>query len=119
MSEHPGGEQSIAETQRLAASAYLLLTTYRKDGRAVPPAVWASTDGTRLYVWTQADAGKVKRVRNRGHVQVAPCDARGALQGRRVVAQPPEKLRAFSRVLVAERRRRSLDREFVKPAENP
>jgi PPOX class probable F420-dependent enzyme len=81
MSEHPGGPQSIAETQRLAASTYLALTTYRKDGTAVPTPVWASTDGTRLFVWTQADSGKVKRVRNRGHVQVAPCDARGALQG--------------------------------------
>jgi uncharacterized protein len=81
MTEHPGGAQSIAETQRLAASTYLSLTTYRKDGTAVPTPVWASTDGTRLYVWTQSDAGKVKRVRNRGHVQVAPCDARGSLQG--------------------------------------
>lgn len=81
MTEHPGGAQSIAETQRLAASAYLALTTYRTDGTAVATPVWASTDGTRLYVWTQADSGKVKRVRNRGHVQVAPCDARGALQG--------------------------------------
>ncbi len=97
MTEHPGGEQSLAETERLAASTYLALTTYKKDGTAVVTPVWASTDGTRLYVWTQADAGKVKRVRNRGHVQVAPCDARGALQGAPVdasarVADSPQDL---------------------------
>lgn len=81
MTEHPGGPESMAETHRLGACTYLALTTYRKDGTAVVTPVWASTDGSRLFVWTLADAGKVKRVRNRGHVQVAPCDARGALQG--------------------------------------
>jgi PPOX class probable F420-dependent enzyme len=85
-SAHPGGEQSIAETQRLAAGPYVSLVTYKKDGTAVATPVWASTDGVRLYVWTTASAGKVKRIRNRGHVRVAPCDARGQLQGEPVDA---------------------------------
>lgn len=83
-SAHPGGEQSLAETQRLAAGQYVSLVTYRKDGTAVATPVWVSTDGARLFVWTAASAGKVTRVRNRGHVRVAPCDARGALQGEAV-----------------------------------
>lgn len=83
---HPGGEQSIAETKRLAAGPYVSLVTYKKDGTAVATPVWASSDGVRLYVWTTANAGKVKRVRNRGHVRVAPCDARGTLQGEPVDA---------------------------------
>jgi PPOX class probable F420-dependent enzyme len=79
--EHPGGEQSLAETRRLGHSTYVSLTTYRKDGTGVATPVWVVTDGERLYVWTEATAGKIKRVRNRGHVRVAPCDARGGLQG--------------------------------------
>ena len=72
---------SDPEIDRLAAGQYVSLLTYRKDGTAVPTPVWVSRDGDKLLVWTQADSGKVKRIRNRGHVMVAPCDARGALQG--------------------------------------
>lgn len=72
---------SNAEVERLAAGQYVSLVTYKKDGTAVATPVWVSRDGGRLYAWTQADAGKVKRIRNRGHVQVAPCDQRGRLQG--------------------------------------
>jgi len=69
------------ELERLAASPYLLLTTFRKDGTAVPTPVWVSSDGARLYVWTEATSGKVKRIRNRGHVLLAPSDGRGVPQG--------------------------------------
>jgi PPOX class probable F420-dependent enzyme len=75
-----------AEIERLAAGSYVALTTYRKDGRAVPTPVWVSSDGHKLFVLTEADSGKVKRIRNRGHVMVAPCDMRGAPQGAAVDA---------------------------------
>ncbi|MGY0500258.1 PPOX class F420-dependent oxidoreductase [Nocardia sp. FBN12] len=61
----------------LAAGKYLLLTTFRRDGRAVPTPVWVMRDGRTLAVWSAADAGKVKRIRNGGRVTVAPCDWRG------------------------------------------
>lgn len=77
---------SNPEIDRLAAGQYVSLVTYRKDGTAVPTPVWVSRDGDKLYVWTQADSGKVKRIRNRGHIMVAPCDARGRLQGEPVDA---------------------------------
>ncbi|MEU8180350.1 PPOX class F420-dependent oxidoreductase [Micromonospora sp. NPDC049044] len=66
---------------RLSAEKYLLLTTFRKDGRAVPTPVWAVRDGEALAVWTRADSGKVKRIRNNGQVTVAPCDIRGRPHG--------------------------------------
>jgi hypothetical protein len=66
---------------RLAAEKYVLLTTFRKDGRAVPTPVWAVRDGDALAVWTVADSGKVKRVRRSGEVTVAPCDVRGKASG--------------------------------------
>ncbi|SCL23678.1 hypothetical protein GA0070616_2771 [Micromonospora nigra] len=66
---------------RLAAEKYVLLTTFRKDGRAVPTPVWAVRDGDALAVWTVADSGKVKRIRRSGEVTVAPCDVRGRPHG--------------------------------------
>ena len=72
------GESAL---DRLGAGKYLLVTTYRKDGRTVPTPVWTARDGDALVVWTVADSGKVKRIRNRGDVLVAPCDARGNRRG--------------------------------------
>ncbi|MER7455438.1 PPOX class F420-dependent oxidoreductase [Micromonospora sp. NPDC126480] len=66
---------------RLAAEKYILLTTFRKDGRAVATPVWAVRDGDALAVWTVADSGKVKRIRRSGDVTVAPCDVRGRPHG--------------------------------------
>lgn len=60
---------------------FLLLTTFRKTGVSVPTPVWFAQEGERLYVMTNPDAGKVKRIRNNAQVEVAPCDARGAVLG--------------------------------------
>ncbi len=69
------------EIERLGVGAYVSLTTYRQDGSAVATPVWLSSDGEQLFVWTEARSGKVKRLRNDPRVLLAPCDARGALQG--------------------------------------
>ncbi|WP_434742391.1 PPOX class F420-dependent oxidoreductase [Micromonospora sp. SH-82] len=66
---------------RLSAEKYVLVTTFRKDGRAVPTPVWGVRDGDALAVWSAADAGKVKRIRRSGEVTVAPCDVRGRPHG--------------------------------------
>jgi hypothetical protein len=71
----------VDDIARLAAGAYLLVTTYRRDGRAVPTPVWAAQDGDSLLVWSAADAGKVKRIRRDGAVTLAPCTVRGAPTG--------------------------------------
>ncbi|HEX3787709.1 MAG TPA: PPOX class F420-dependent oxidoreductase [Pseudonocardiaceae bacterium] len=70
-----------AELDRLGAEKYILLTTFRKDGRAVPTPVWAAQDGERLVVWTAMDTGKVKRIRRDGTVEIVPCDRRGKPSG--------------------------------------
>ncbi|MEU2612305.1 PPOX class F420-dependent oxidoreductase [Micromonospora sp. NPDC007271] len=74
----------MTDLDRLAAEKYVLLTTFRKDGRAVPTPVWAVRDGEALAVWTAADTGKVKRIRRDGRVTVAPCDVRGRPHGEAV-----------------------------------
>lgn len=71
----------------LARSPYVLLTTFRKDGRAVATPVWAApSDDGRLLVWTAPDAGKVKRIRRSSRVTLVPCSVRGVPIGREIPA---------------------------------
>lgn len=67
--------------ETLAASRYLSLGTFRRDGTVVRTPVWLVRDGDRLLVTTQGPSGKVKRIRARADVLLAPCDARGRLKG--------------------------------------
>ncbi len=68
-------------TAKLEKEQFVSLTTFRKDGRSVPTAVWFGMDGDRLYVYTLGSSGKVKRIRRNGHVTVAPCDRSGKVTG--------------------------------------
>lgn len=72
-----------AELDDLVAGNYLLLTTFRKDGRGVPTAVWFANDGDGddLLVWTVTASGKVKRIRRDGAVTITACDVRGRPRG--------------------------------------
>ncbi len=57
---------------------YALLVTYRRSGEPIPTPVWFGLDGdSRLYVRSDAAAGKVKRLRADPRVLVGPSDARG------------------------------------------
>jgi hypothetical protein len=69
------------DIDRLGAEKYVLLTTFRKDGRAVPTPVWAVRDGSELIVYSAPDAGKVKRIRRDGAVRIGPCTVRGTPTG--------------------------------------
>jgi hypothetical protein len=57
------------------------LVTYRQDGTPVPTPVWFAQVEDRLYVMTQADTGKVRRIRHNAQVEVGPCTAQGELTG--------------------------------------
>lgn len=61
----------------ISAASYVLLTTFTKDGRAKPSAVWAAREGDELLVWTVTDSWKVRRIRNTPRVTLAVCDRRG------------------------------------------
>lgn len=71
----------------LGVGQYALVTTYRKDGRAVPTAVWVVRDDDALAIWTVTDSGKVKRIRRSSKVLVGPCDLRGRPTGDQVPAE--------------------------------
>jgi PPOX class probable F420-dependent enzyme len=80
----------------LSEARYLNLATFRRDGREVRTPVWMAADGDRLYVFSEGDAGKVKRIRATRRVRVVACGPRGGVRedavwedGRgRVVAEP-------------------------------
>jgi PPOX class probable F420-dependent enzyme len=60
---------------------HLLLTTFRKNGKAVPTPVWYGRTGDHLYVFSLATAGKVKRLRNSQRAQIAACTGIGRITG--------------------------------------
>ncbi|MFI7596285.1 PPOX class F420-dependent oxidoreductase [Actinoplanes sp. NPDC049681] len=72
--------------EQLGAEKYVLLTTFRKDGRAVPTPLWVVPDGAGLAFWTPKGTGKLKRIRNSGRVTVAACDVRGNVKGEAIEA---------------------------------
>ena len=57
----------------------MLLTTYRRNGTAVPTPVWVAAADGELLLWSERKAGKVKRIRNDGKVVVQACDFRGSV----------------------------------------
>lgn len=69
---------------------YINLETFRKSGEGMKTPVWFVLDGEAIYVRTIANSGKVKRVRNNGRVNLAPCKVDGALLGDWVPAQARE-----------------------------
>lgn len=72
----------------LAGRRHALLVTYKRDGGAVPTPVWFGLDGDdRLFVWTEIDAFKAKRVRRTAEALLAPCDPRGAPLGPPIAAR--------------------------------
>ena len=64
----------------------LNLTTFRKSGAPVVTTVWFALDAGKLYIWTAADSGKVKRIRNNPLVSVAPSSHMGKPRGPAVEA---------------------------------
>ena len=61
----------------VAKAQYVLLTTFTKDGRPKPTAIWGANDGDRLLMITQGKSWKVKRIRNTPRVTLAICDMQG------------------------------------------
>jgi hypothetical protein len=60
---------------------YASLATRRRSGAVVRTPVWFAEASGRIYVFTAGGSGKVKRVRHTPGIQLAPCDARGAIRG--------------------------------------
>lgn len=60
---------------------YISLRTFKKNGAGVDTPVWFAESSGKLYVFTEADSFKVKRLRRNPRVQAARCGMFGALSG--------------------------------------
>ena len=72
---------SSEKLRQFPGEKYLNVESYRKNGKAVATPVWFAEDRGELYIYSLADAGKVKRIRNNPRVRVMPCDMRGGPKG--------------------------------------
>ncbi|MEU2612994.1 PPOX class F420-dependent oxidoreductase [Micromonospora sp. NPDC007271] len=70
----------------LARQKTVVLTTYKRDGTAVPTAVSVAVVGARAYVRSWEKAWKTRRIRNNPQVTVAPSTALGKPTGPAVAA---------------------------------
>ena len=76
-----GGSAVALSFQDVIKSKYLLLTTFTKDGRPKPTAIWGVPDGDRLLVITDDGSWKVRRIRNTPRVTIARSGALGKPKG--------------------------------------
>ena len=60
---------------------YLNLESVKRDGTPVQTPVWFAEEQGVLYVYTLANAGKVKRVRRHPRIRLAPSTMRGKVIG--------------------------------------
>ena len=65
----------------LTGQKYLNLESFKRDGTPVQTPVWFAEDQGVLYVYTLANAGKVKRIRRHPRIRLAPCTMRGTVTG--------------------------------------
>jgi PPOX class probable F420-dependent enzyme len=70
-----------------AAQRYLNLESFKRDGTPVQTPVWFAEEQGVLYVYTLANAGKVKRIRRHPRIRLAPCTMRGTVIGPWVAAE--------------------------------
>jgi uncharacterized protein len=91
-----GAERTLSGFEHLRGHKYCLLVTYKRNGEAVPTPVWFGLGEEELYVRSEANVAKVRRVRNDPSVRVAPCTVRGKpvglpAEGRaRILEEPSE-----------------------------
>jgi uncharacterized protein len=70
----------------LVAHKHCLVVSYRQDGRPIAQAVWPGYDGDRIYIWTEEQAMKAKRLRRNPNALIAACSFRGKPLGDPVAA---------------------------------
>lgn len=75
---------------QFARQKYLNLETFRRSGESMRTPVWFVQEDGKIYVQTVANSGKVKRIRNSGHVNITPCKVDGTPSGAWVPASARE-----------------------------
>lgn len=67
--------------EHLLAAEYINLATFKKNGDAVSTPIWAAPVEGKLYAFSEAKAGKMKRLKNFSNVRICECTHRGESLG--------------------------------------
>jgi hypothetical protein len=65
----------------IGSGPFIALQTYRKNGEKVNTPVWVCEIEGALYIWTDVNSWKVKRIRKRSDVDICESDMRGNPKG--------------------------------------
>lgn len=65
----------------LLEAEYINLATLKKNGDMVPTPIWAAPVDGKLYAFSEAKAGKMKRLKNFSQARIAECNSSGKLLG--------------------------------------
>ena len=60
-----------------ATEPYVSMVTFRRSGAEVATPVWIAELAGRYYLFSEARAGKVKRIKNNPRTKLAACNYRG------------------------------------------
>ena len=71
----------------LTGTETCLVVTYTKKGKPIAQPVWPGHEPDKLYVWTEENALKARRVKTNPEALIAPCTFRGKPLGDPVAAQ--------------------------------
>ena len=87
-----------------ATEQYVSLATFRRNGREVRTPVWIAELESRYYLFSEGEAGKVKRIRANGRARLAACTFRGRVKSdwleanARIVSEPDVVENAYARL---------------------
>jgi PPOX class probable F420-dependent enzyme len=73
--------------ERFIRQKHIQLTTYRRNGRAVPTTVHIVVEGGHAFIRTWNTAGKFKRIRHNPAVEIAPSNKHGQATGSAIHAR--------------------------------
>ena len=114
--DQPERQHQAATETPMFAGKYLSITSFKRDGAGVATPVWFVQEAGRLLIQTDANSGKVKRIRRNPHVLITPCTATGRLLASPVPARaellPDAELGRVERLLAAKYR---IDLLVIKP----
>jgi PPOX class probable F420-dependent enzyme len=65
----------------LDKATFIALETFKKSGEGVITPTWVTGENGKLYVWTDLNRWKVKRIRNNPVVRLCKSDGRGNPKG--------------------------------------
>ncbi len=88
----------------LEKATFVALETFKKSGEGVVTPTWVTGEDGNLYIWTDRDSWKVKRIRKNPEVRICQSDVQGNPKG--------EWLDARARVLDSDQDREKARRLF-------